>query len=229
MTPRKVSNRRRRGQSGNEMVEFGLMAVFLVPLLLWVFVNGMNLIRMIQCTQICRDIGNQYIHGLDFSTHSAQTLASNLANGYGLTVSGFSGDSSGNEQSNTSNTGNGLVLLSEIMYVGTNACSALPSGTSCTNNGKYVFIQRVGFGNASIQFNGVTVSSALGSPTGATISDSGNVQNYLTDAHAVSSTAGNLITLSDSQVAYVSETFFADTGLGFSAYPAGGIYGRVFF
>jgi hypothetical protein len=211
------------------MVEFGLMAVFLVPLLLWVFVNGMNLIRMIQCTQICRDIGNQYIHGLDFSTHSAQTLASNLANGYGLTVSGFSGDSSGNEQSNTSNTGNGLVLLSEIMYVGTNACSALPSGTSCTNNGKYVFIQRVAFGNASIQFNGVTVSSALGSPTGASISDSGNVQNYLTDAHAVSSTAGNLITLSDSQVAYVSETFFADPGLGFSAYPAGGIYGRVFF
>ena len=46
------------------MIEFALMAALLVPLLLWVFVNGMNLIRMIQCTQICRDIGNQYIHGL---------------------------------------------------------------------------------------------------------------------------------------------------------------------
>lgn len=229
MTRRKVSNRRRRGESGNEMVEFALMAVFLVPLLLWVFVNGMNLIRMIQCTQICRDIGNQYIHGLDFSTLTAQTLASNLASGYGLTVSGFSGDTSGNQQSNTSNTGNGLVILSEIMYVGTNACAALPANTSCANSGKYVFIQRLAFGNASIQFNGVTVSSALGSASGATISDSGIVQNYLTDANAVSSTAGSLITLSDSQVAYVSETFFADPGLGFSAYPAGGIYGRVFF
>jgi hypothetical protein len=229
MTQRKVSIRRQRRQGGNEILEFGLMAVFLVPLLLWVFVNGMNLIRMIQCTQICRDIGNQYIHGLDFSTLAAQTLASNLASGYGLTVSGFSGDTSGNEQSNTSNTGNGLVILSEIMYVGTNACAALPTNTSCTNAGKYVFIQRLAFGNSSIQFNGVTVASALGSAAGATISDSGNVQNYLTDATAVSATAGNLITLSDSQVAYVAETFFADPGLGFSAYPAGGIYSRVFF
>jgi hypothetical protein len=229
MTQRNVSIRRRKRQRGNEMVEFALMASFLVPVLLWVFVNGMNLIRMIQCTQICRDIGNQYIHGLDFSTLAAQTLASNLATGYGLTVSGFSGDASGNEQSNTSNTGNGLVILSEVMYVGTNACAALPVNVSCTNSGKYVFIQRVAFGNASIQFNGVTVASALGSPTGAVISDSGNVQNYLTDANAVAATAGNLITLSDSQVAYVSETFFADPSLGFSAFPAGGIYGRVFF
>jgi hypothetical protein len=229
MTQRKVSIRRRRGQSGNEIVEFALMAVFLVPLLLWVFVNGMNLIRMIQCTQICRDVGNQYIHGVDFSTRAGQTLASSLANGYGLTVSGFSGDTSGNERSNTGNSGNGLVVLSEVMYVGTNACSALPASTSCTNSGKYVFIQRLAFGNSSIQFNGVTVASALGSPTAATISDSGNVQNYLTDSNAVSATAGSLITLTDSQVAYVSETFFADPGLGFSAYPAGGIYSRVFF
>jgi hypothetical protein len=228
MMPRTASLRRRKRQSGNEIIEFALMSVFLVPLLLWMFVNGMNLIRMIQCTQICRDIGNQYIHGLDFSTYAPQTLAANLATGYGLTVTGFSGDSSGNEQSNTSNSGNGLVILSEIMYVGTNACAALPSGTSCTNNGKYVFIQQLQFGNGSVQFNGVTVASALGSPTSA-ISDSGIVQNYLTTAGAVSSTAGNLITLSDSQVAYVSETFFASPSLDFSAYPGGGIYTRVFF
>jgi hypothetical protein len=228
MTKRNISPRRRRFQRGNEIIEFALMAVFLVPLLLWMFVNGMNLIRMIQCTQICRDIGNQYIHGLDFSTLPAQTLASNLANGYGLTVSGFSGDSSGNERANTSNTGNGLVMLSEIMYVGTNACAALPNGTSCTNSGKYVFIQRLAFGNASVQFNGVTVSSAVGSPT-ASLSDSGIVQNYLTDAGAVASGASGLITVTDSQVAYVVETFFTSPSLGFSAYPAGGIYSRVFF
>ena len=228
MIRRKISSRRRQRQGGNEIIEFALMAVFLVPLLLWMFVNGMNLIRMIQCTQICRDIGNQYIHGLDFSTHSAQNLAANLASGYGLTVSGFSGDTSGNQQSNTSNSGNGLVILSEVMYAGTSACATLPATTSCTNSGKYVFIQRLAFGNSSVQFNNVTVSSALGSPT-ATISDSGVVQNYLTDAGAVSSTTGNLITLSDSQVAYVVETFFASPTLGFSAYPAGGVYSRVFF
>ena len=75
MIKRQISTRRRKNQRGNEMIEFALMAVFLVPLLLWMFVNGMNLIRMIQCTQICRDIGNQYIHGLDFSTSSAQAAS----------------------------------------------------------------------------------------------------------------------------------------------------------
>jgi hypothetical protein len=228
MMVRNVSIHRRKKQGGNEMIEFALMAIFLVPLLLWMFVNGMNLIRIIEAQQVCRDIGNQYIHGLDFSTHAAQTLAADLSTGFGLTVSGFSGDSSGNEQSNTSNSGNGLVILSEIMFVGSSACATLPTGTSCTNSGKYVFLQRLAFGNASLQFNSTTVASALGSPT-ATMSDSGIVQNYLTDANAVSSTSGNFITLADSQVAYVVETFFGSPTLGFSAYPAGGVYNRNFF
>lgn len=228
MMKRPASVRRRKRQSGNEIIEFGLMAIFLVPLLIWTFVNGMNLVRMIQTTQICRDIGNQYIHGLDFSTSSAQTLAANLASGYNLVVSGFSGDSSGNERLNTSNTGNGLVILSEIMYVGTNACSALPTNQTCNNQGKYVFVQQLQFGNGSLQFNNTTVSSAFGTSTAA-MSDSGYTGNYLTDTGAVSSTAGTYITLSDSQVAYVAETFFASPTLDFSSYPGGGIYSRIFF
>jgi hypothetical protein len=226
MTP--VSRPRSRRQRGSEIVEFAVIAAFLVPSFLWVFVNGMNLIRFIQCNQICRDIGNLYMQGVDFTTYSAQEVASTLATGYSLQIgSSFTGNNPTNDSS--SNGGNGWVILSEVMYVGTSACSALSSGTTCTNSGKYVYIMRLDFGNSALTINGNSLSSALGTPTGATINNEGYVQNYLTDSHAVATNASNYITLGDTQVAYVAETFFASPTLGFSSIPGGGIASRTFF
>jgi hypothetical protein len=220
-----VSPRRSR-QRGYEILEFGLMAILLVPAFLWVFINGMNMIRLIQCNQVCRDIGNLYIHGVDYTTYQAQQVAATLAQGYGLNIgSSFTG----NNAANDGNGGSGLIILSEIMYVGSSACSAVPSGTTCTNSGKYVYIQRMDFGNKSLLINGNSVASAIGTPSSATINSEGYVQNYLTDANAVAPNAGTYITLGDTQVAYVSETFFASPTLSFSAYPGGGITSRVFF
>jgi hypothetical protein len=222
-----VSRKRFRRQRGNEIIEFAVMAVFLVPTFIWIFVNGMNLIRMIQCTQICRDIGNLYMQGVDFSTYSAQNVASTLAQGYGLNIgSSFSG----NEYNNDGNSsGNAWVILSEVMYVGTSACSSLPANVTCTNSGKYVYIQRIDFGNSGLLINNNSVQSAIGNPSGATINAEGYVQNYLTDPTAVATNAGNFITLADTQVAYVSEAFFASPTLDFSAFPGGGITARTFF
>jgi len=222
-----VSPRRYRRQRGNEILEFGLMAVFLVPTFIWVFINGMNLIRLIQCTQICRDIGNLYMQGVDFSTYQAQNVASTLAQGYGLSV----GTSfTGNEASNDGNSsGNAWIILSEVMYVGSSACSALPVNTSCTNSGKYVYIMHLDFGNKNVTINGNTLQSQIGNPSGATINAEGYVQNYLTDINAVAANAGSYITLGDTQVAYVSEAFFASPTLDFSAYSGGGITARTFF
>jgi hypothetical protein len=131
---------------------------------------------------------------------------------------------------NDGNTGNGWVVLSQVMFIGAGSCSALPVGTACTNQNKYVYIQRIDFGNKALQFNGNTVASAIGSPS-ATINASGLVQNYLTDPNAVATNFGNFVQtpLSDGQVMYVSETFFASPDLGISAYPAGGVYSRTFF
>jgi hypothetical protein len=216
----------RSRQRGYEILEFALMAALLVPAFLWTFINGMNMIRLIQCNQICRDIGNLYIHGVDYTTYQAQQVAQTLAQGYGLQI----GSSyTGNNPTNDGNGGNGLVILSEIMYVGASACSALPSGTSCTNSGKYVYVMRLDFGNKSLQINGNSVASAIGTPSSATVNSQGYVSNYLTDAHAVAPNAGNFITLGDTQVAYIAETFFASPTLTFSAYPGGGITSRVFF
>jgi hypothetical protein len=81
-----VASRRAGRQRGNEIIEFAVYAALIVPLFLWTFVTGMNLLRMIQTTQICRDIGNLYIHGVDFSTYPAEQIAQRLAQGYGLNV-----------------------------------------------------------------------------------------------------------------------------------------------
>ncbi len=224
MTP--VSPRRSRRQRGNEIIEFALMVAFLVPTFLWVFVNGMNLIRLIQCTQICRDLGSLYMQGVDFSTYQSQQVAARLAQGFGLQIgSSFAG----NNAFNDNNTGNGWVILSEVMYVGNSACASLPSNVSCANQGKYVYLMRVDFGNKSLTINSNSVQSGLGNPSGATFNPEGYVQNYLTDPNAVAAFAGNYITLGDTQVAYVSETFFSSPSLGFSAFPAGGITSRTFF
>lgn len=228
--PIAISARRTKGQRGNEIFEFALYAAFIVPLFLWVFVTGMNLLRMIQCTQICRDIGNLYIHGVDFTTYPAEQIGQRLAQGYGLNIgAGFAGGVT-NMYNNDNNSGNGYVVLSEVMFVGAGSCSSLPAGTPCTNQNKYVYLQRIDFGNSSMQFNGTTVASAVGTPL-ATINASGLVQNYLTDSNAVApNVAGFLQTpLGDGQVMYVAETFFGSPDLGISAYPAGGVYSRTFF
>lgn len=223
---RKVSGRRARSQRGSELIEFTLLSILLFPALVWMFVGGMNLIRMIQCTAITRDIGNLYIHGVDYSTWAAQDVAATLASSYNLQIgSSFTG----NEASNSSNGGYVYLILSELTYVGANSCAALPSGTTCTNEDKYVYLQYLNFGNSAVQINGAGVTSSIGSTPTASMTVYGTIPNYMTDSGAVAANAGNYITLGDGQVAYVVEGWYASPDLGFSQYPGGGIYSRLFF
>ncbi len=222
-------SRRRSRQRGYEILEFALMAALLIPAFLWMFINGMNLVRFNQANEVNRDIGNLYIKGTDFSTYATQALSARLAQGYALTVSSFTG----NQHTNNSGTGNGYVVLSQIMYIGpANGHTCAPVAPNCTNHDSYVYLQRVDFGNAGLQFNGVTVASALGGAVAnATINTSGYVQNYLTDTNTVATNMSSLLSsqLADGQVAYVVETFFASPQLDISGLPGGGIYGRTFF
>ncbi len=235
-----VPPKHKRGQRGNEVIEFALIATFLVFGLLWTFVNAMNLIRMNEANQVTRDIGNLYIHGVDYSTYSAQSVASVLAGGFNLQVgSSFSG----NDAANNANTGNAYVILAQVMFIGSGTCSSLDSGVTCTNENEYAYTQYLNFGNASLQINGVTVSSSLGTPSfpattsgscgtsEACINTSGIVSDFVTGANAVCTNCASFFQtqLSDGQVAYIVETFFASPDLSFSAYPAGGIHSINFF
>lgn len=229
---------RRKGQSGQEIIEFGLVAILLVPLLIGSIVTGIGLVRSIQAQQVCRDLTSIYIHGGDFSTYPMQQLAERLARGLNLQVgSSFSG----NQLANTGNGGDGLVVVSQIMYVGSltsNTCTAVGS-VNCRNHDSFVFNQRVSFGNASVSgWSG----SALGDPATSAVSPVGSILNPPVDAGAKLPAAGqtNMFnlwqvtgngrsSLQDQQVVYVVEMYIQPPGMNLGSFSVGGTYARYFF
>jgi hypothetical protein len=233
-----ATERRKRTQGGQEIIEFALISLLLVPMFIGSFIVGMNLIRSIQCNQMCRDLADMYIHGADFSTYSMQTMAQRLAQGLNLQIgSSFTGSSN----SNTSNTGNGIVTVTQIMWIGATTdpnCVAAGAG-NCTNTDKFVFTQQIVFGNGTLA-NAQT--QTLGNPTGATLSSSGVVQHYVTDSHAQlpaaaqtamqglwQTTSNGQMPLTDGQVAYVVETYFQSPDLSVGALAGNGVFARYFF
>lgn len=244
-----ASERRKKTQNGQEIIEFSmLMICVFVPLFMGSFIVGMNLIRSIEANQVCRDLTDMYIHGADFSTYPIQQEAARLAQGLNLNIgSSFSG----NEQSNNSGTGNGLVTVSEIMWVGGTTSSSCISAqpNACTNANSFVFLQQIQFGNESLSnANTVTLGTYSGPAcpvtpsTDSCINSYGLVNNYVTDAHAAlgstaqaamqSVWAANNTTgqtaLTDGQVIYIVEAYFQSPDLSVGALAGNGVYARFF-
>lgn len=230
-----ATSRRRQRQSGQEIVEFALIGLLFIPMLILAFVTGWGLIRSIQANQVCRDLTNMYIHGGDFSSYSMQQLAQRLAQGLNLQIgSSFTGNST----SNTSNGGDGIVTVTQIMYVGgTTSPNCLAVGTgNCTNHDSFVFTQRMQFGNGTLP-----TQTQLGNPTTSAISSQGILQSPVTDAGAKLPSSGqtnmaNLwqvsgngrAPLQDGQIVYVVEVYFRNS-LTLGAYPANGVYAVYYF
>ena len=219
-------------------MEFALAAVLFVPVLIGAFVVGMNLIRSIQANQVCRDLDDMYIHGGDFSTYPLQQEAQRLAQGLNLQIGA---SFAGNEQSNTGNAGNGLVTVTQIMWVGgptsTSCVAVLPA--TCTNQSSFVYTQQMQFGSGTLA-NPSTVT--LGTCPAAIINSSGIVQNFITDSRAaLAGTAqsnmqsvwqtsnANQTPLTDQQVVYVVETYFQSPDLTVGSLSGNGVYSRYFF
>ncbi len=98
-----------------------------------------------------------YIHGGDFSTYPMQQEAQRLAQGLNLQIGA---SFAGNEQSNTGNSGNGIVTVTQIMWIGsTTSTSCVAVGaTNCTNHDSFVYTQQIQFGNGTLaSANTVTV------------------------------------------------------------------------
>jgi hypothetical protein len=221
------------------LLEFGLLLAVLVPLLLGTFVTGISLVRSIETNQMDRDLTDMYIHGADFSTYPMQQLAQRLGRGLNLQIGAAF---NGHQQLNTGNGGDGLVTVSQITWVGTTAepsCVAVGNG-NCTNHDKFVFTQRMQFGNGTLSGQH---PSSLGSPGGgATITSAGIVLNYVTDSNAALPGAaqtdmqnlwqlsgGGRTPLADGRVVYVVETYIQSLNLGLNLYSTGGVYARYFF
>jgi hypothetical protein len=239
---RPATERRRKTQSGQEIFEFALVAILLVPMFLGAFIVGMNLIRSIQCNQVCRDLDDMYIHGGDFSTYPIQQEAQRLAQGLNLQVGA---SFAGNEQSNIGNSGNGLVTVTQVMYIGPttgSSCTAV-GAANCTNHDSFVYTQQIQFGNGTLA-SANTVS--VGQCPSAIMNTSGVVQNYVTDSRAAlpspyqanmkslwqssaEVTGGTATALTDQQVAYIVETYFQSPDLSVGALAGNGVYARYFF
>ncbi len=234
--------RRNKTQNGQEILEFALVAVLFVPMFLGAFIVGMNLIRSIQANQVCRDLDSMFIHGGDFSTYSMQQEAQRLAQGLSLQIGGAF---AGNEQANTGNAGNGLVTVTQIMYIGsTTSTSCVAVGASnCTNQNSFVYTQQIQFGNGALA-NSNTVT--LGMCPSAVVNASGIVQNYITDSRAALAgsaqtnmkslwqsssevSGGTATALTDQQVVYIVETYFQSPDLSVGAFAGNGVYARYFF
>ncbi len=230
--------RRRKRQSGQEIVEFALVALLFVPVFIGAFIVGMNLIRSIQTNQVCRDLDDMYIHGGDFSTYPLQQEAQRLAQGLNLQVGA---SFAGNEQSNTGNAGNGLVTVTQIMWIGsTTSASCVGVGASnCTNQNSFVYTQQMQFGNGSLARSSTVT---LGTCPPAIMNSSGIVQNYITDSRAALAGSaqsgmqdlwrvnnGTTTALSDQQITYVVETYFQSPDLTIGSLSGNGVYARYFF
>jgi hypothetical protein len=194
-------------EQGHSILEFALVAMPTVTMLLGIVVVGIDLGRTDQVTEICRDADSMYVRGIDFSQSGNQQELVRLGQNMNLQVSG----------------GDGLVTLSKITFIPDPACGS-PPDPNCTN-GKNVLMQRIVFGNTSLQ--------ATHYPTAGTVSQDaqGNVANYTTDSNAV---INNFVTngfqLKPNEVSYVAETYFRTVDVSMAGILSSpGIYAQAFF
>lgn len=232
-----IATRRRAGQSGNEIIEFGLMMLMLTPIMFGSFVLGMNLIKSNTTNSLASQIGDMYIHGGDFTTYPMQQMTQRMATGMNLQIgSSFTG----NNRNNTGNTtGDGRVVTAQIMYIGgttSASCQAVVSPATCVNHDSFVYLEYCEFGNSAVTFN-----STIGPPNSSiNIASAGKVSNWVTDSNAKlqtgpqSAMAGiwqvtgtDRAPLVDQQVIYVVETFFRTPSLTLGV-SSPGIYSRSF-
>lgn len=85
----KPANRSR--QHGTAIIEFALVAPFLVLAFLGTVGVGISLGRSIHSVQFCRDIAHMYADGVDFTQAGNKAIAVQLAQAAGMTASGGNG------------------------------------------------------------------------------------------------------------------------------------------
>jgi hypothetical protein len=176
------------------MMEFALVAPFLLGLLIGSFVLGLGMVKALQCQQVNRNAGILFMKYVDLSQPSNQDIIVRTAVGLNMTRTG----------------GNGRVILSQVLYVGPTECAGggLSVG-ACPNYNQYVFTKRIQFGNAALTNSaGAGLGSRLGNPRAGIIQPDGNIvtNDYLTDPTARLNWMP--MVMSYGEITFVSETWF---------------------
>ena len=205
---------RRKSQRGSTMIEFVASTVFWMPLLVGTSVIGLNLIRNIQVTQLCRDAGHMYAYGVDFSQAANQNLlVSKLADGLNITATG----------------GNGVVIFSTITMIGAAQCTAAglaANTTNCPNLNRAVFARRIVVGNVAKR------ASRFGTPSPGIIGTGGFIgsTDQCTNTTARAGNFTSLLALNPGEFGNLTETYVGSPDYDWRGYMAGtGVYASVIF
>ncbi len=195
-TPSKSQNRSERG---NSLIEFSLVIVFLLPIMFGVFSVGMSLTKSVQAAVVARDSGSMFMRYVDFSVAQNKELIVRVSRGLGMTV----------------NSGNGTVILTQIMKAGTAQCVPTYSSTAaCPNFNRHVMIKRIVIGNSTL------TSSSFGTPASSIITSDGSIttNNYLANSTARADAFDAIMNLGDGEFAFVAEAYFRTPELDLPGY-----------
>ena len=153
------TERRKKRQKGQEIHGVRSHGYVFGSAVIGILCRRNEIIKNLQANQVVRDLDNIYIHGGDFSTYPLQQLAQRLGQGLNSNSRRL-GTASTIVQSNTGSSGDGLIWVSQVMYIGATTdpnCVAV-GASNCTNHDSFVFTQRIVFGNSSLN----TSSQRLG-------------------------------------------------------------------
>ncbi len=189
----------RRRQKGNFLIEMALVSWVLLYMLVGSFQMGLMLVRAIQAGEICRNGNVLMIRGIDLSQTINQELLLRTGPSLGINTAGSWTPSS---------TGAGVIILSQVYYVGPLECSNGVSnfdGTTatCPNLGQYVIAMRLNIGNTA------QGSSVVGNPSSSPQSNGFLTANQIcTVAGDIASASfSSIITLTSDQYTWVSEVY----------------------
>ena len=213
-----IDQKRKRGQSGNTLVEFALCMTLLTPLTLGLFSVGMSLTRNMQVTQVSRSTGLMYVRQIDFSILQNQRLIVRLTNGLGMQL---------NANYDPDPNGKGVVIVSQVTVPSDSDCTGagLTLG-ACTNRGIPVITNRIRFGNTTLR------TSEMGQPPANLIAADGSVavNDYLTNTALRAANFGNIMTLNATEIAYITEVYFTSPDYDLPGFMTNtGVYSRTIY
>lgn len=210
-----MTTAKQQTEKGSAAIEFAIVMTMLIPLFFGMLIAGMTAGRGIQAVQFTRDLGHMYGLGVDFSQTLSQSTVAKLAQGL-----------------DTSSTGSGVIILSQIKLVAQADCDDNAVTSGCLV-GQDVFMHRLVLGNSGFR------TSNFGTPAANMMDSSGNIipLTYLTNTAVAASNVGSganrlLPTVPPGGQVWVCETYFTLPALSFLnvfGIPVNGIYSVTYF
>jgi Flp pilus assembly protein TadG len=222
------TQRRKRSEAGNALIEFTIAYAFLIPLVLGLGAFGLGMIKYLQVASIARTAGGMFVRGADFTQTGYQKILGKVSGDLGFADANY----------NILTTGKGVITLTVLMRIGTNQCANIQSPYVCNNKNKVVVIKQVVLGNRSL-----AGQSVFGNPTTGQQSDGSFDSNiYLSTSSFVvtafgtassdtTATPGVTLDLRAGETAYAAEAFFVapEWNLFPRIYNQPGYYHRIYF